>query len=311
MQGLFRKNCDGWLAFGLNPERIDVAHIVRAAEARPQLLRLDSYARGADDAKALTALRKQGKLQSFSCTTLLDVGSYQLAQVEAPNVPEAELVSAIRWSLKETLDYPVENATVAVARIPVEQVSGRPASVYAATVNNAVLAPRIQSFDAAGLDLQVVDIPEMAQRNVAALFEEPNRGLAFLHLDEAGGLLTITFRGELYAVRRVEVSAKQLVEANEERRAQMLERVMLELQRTLDNFDRQYGFISVAGLLVAAFPAVPELQPYLAENLYVPVRGMDLSVVCDFPSIPELRDVARQAQCLYVIGAALRTPGAV
>lgn len=309
MQGLFRKGRDGWLAFGFAPGRIDVAHAVRAAEVRPQLLRLDSYARGADDATSLAALRKQGKLQSFACTTFLDPGSYQLTQVEAPSVPEAELVSAIRWSLKETLDYPVENATVDVARIPVEQVSGRPAAVYAASVNNAVLAPRIQAFDAAGLDLRAVDIPEMAQRNVAALFEETNRGLAFLHLDESGGLLTITYHGELYAVRRIEVSAKQLAEANEERRAQMLERITLELQRTLDNFDRQYGFISVAGLMVAASPAVAELQPYLAENLYVPVRGMDLSVVCDFPSIPELRDAARQAQCLYVIGAALRTAG--
>lgn len=311
MQRFFRKNREGWLAFGLNPGRIDIAHVVRAAEARPQILRLDSYARGADDAKALTVLRKQGKLQSFCCTTLLDAGSYQLTQVEAPNVPETELVSAIRWSLKETLDYPVENATIAVAQIPVDQVSGRPVLVYTASVNNAVLAPRIHAFDAAGLDLQVVDVPEMAQRNVAALFEELNRGLAFLHLDESGGLLTITFRGDLYAVRRIEVSAKQLVEANEERRAQMLERVMLELQRTLDNFDRQYGFISVAGLMVATSPAVAELQPYLAENLYVPVRAMDLSTVCDFPSIPELRDVTRQAQCLFTIGAALRTPGVV
>ena len=84
---------------------------------------------------------------------------------------------------------------------------------------------------------------------------------------------------------------------------------MLELQRTLDNFDRQYGFVSVAGMVVTSYPEVPDLQPYLAENLYVPVRAMDLASVCDFPSLPELRDPARQAQCLYAIGAALRTPG--
>lgn len=306
----FGKNRDGWLAFGLHAGRIDVAHVVRATDSRPQLLRLDSYARGGDDAKALATLRKHEKLQAYACTTLLDAGSYQLAQVDAPNVPESELVSALRWNLKELLDYPVENATVAAVRIPVDQASGRPPSLFAVAVNNAILAPRIQAFDGAKLDLQAVDIPEMAQRNVAALFEEANRGLAFLRLDETGGLLTITYRGELYAVRRIEVSAQQLAQANEERQSQMLERIMLELQRTLDNFDRQYGFISVAGMVVATSPPVAELQPYLAENLYVSVREMDLAAVCDFPAIPELRDAARQAECLPVIGAALRTPGA-
>lgn len=299
---------DGWLAFGLSAGRIDVAHVVRPDGGRPQIRMLDSYARGGDDAQALAALRKRLKLQRFRCTTFLDVGVYQFSQVDAPNVPDEELASALRWSLKELLDYPVENATVDAVRIPVEQSSSRQPALFAVAANNALLAPRIQSFDVAGLDLQAVDVPEMAQRNVAALFEEQNRGLAFLHLNETGGLLTITYRGELYAVRRIDLSAKQLAEAGDERRAQLLERVMLELQRTLDNFDRQYGFVSVAGMVVSTCPEVPELLPYLAENLYVPVRAMDLSAVCDFPSIPELRNAERQAQCLHVIGAALRTP---
>jgi MSHA biogenesis protein MshI len=64
-------------------------------------------------------------------------------------------------------------------------------------------------------------------------------------------------------------------------------------------------------MTIATCPVVPELQSYLAENLYVPVQAMDLATVCDFPSIPELRDLARQAQCLPAIGAALRTPESV
>lgn len=99
--------------------------------------------------------------------------------MEAPAVPEAELVSALRWSIKETLNYPVENATIDVIRIPSEQTSGRTPSVMAVAANNAVLGPCIQAFDQSGLDLKAVDVFEMAQRNVAALFEEEGRGLAF------------------------------------------------------------------------------------------------------------------------------------
>ena len=39
--------------------------------------------------------------------------------------------------------------------------------------------------------LDAVDIPELAQRNVAALLEDQNRGLAFLRIDETGMMLTL------------------------------------------------------------------------------------------------------------------------
>jgi hypothetical protein len=38
----------------------------------------------------------------------------------------------------------------------------------------------------------------------------------------------------------------------------------------------------------------------------VPVALLYLSEVIDFPGIPELHEHARQAQCLQMIGAALR-----
>lgn len=291
-------------------DRIDLAHVVREAQGRPEIRLLESFRGDPDQTAALHRLRAARQLGNYACTTLLPAGDYHLAQMETPPVPPEERADALRWRFKEMVDFPVEGASIGVIDIPVEGGSTRQSMVYAVAASGAVVGPLMQRYDAAKLNLEVIDIPELAQRNVAALFETENRGLAFLHLDESGGLLTITYRGELYAVRRIEVSAAQLADADAERRSQLLERVMLELQRTLDNFDRQYNFISVVGMTVATSPEVPELLPYLAENLYVPVQTMDLAGVCDFPAIPELRDVTRQAQCLPAIGAALRTPGA-
>jgi MSHA biogenesis protein MshI len=120
-------------------------------------------------------------------------------------------------------------------------------------------------------------------------------------------MLTLTFHGELIALRRVEVSAAQLTEGNDERRAQVIERLVLELQRSLDNFDRQYSYIPVSKLMVAAYPPVENLAAALGENLYVPVHEMDLAQVMDFPAVPELRALPHQAMSLLAIGAALRT----
>ena len=146
-------------------------------------------------------------------------------------------------------------------------------------------------------------------RNVAALLEDENRGLAFLRIDETGMMLTLTFRGELIAVRRGEVTSLQLNGTDPEQRERVKERLVLELQRSLDNFDRQYSHIPISKVVVATFPLVEDLVSDLGESTYVPVREMDLATAVDFPTVPELRDPQCQAKYLLAIGAALRTAG--
>lgn len=308
MRGLFKGNQDGWLAIGLFPGRIDVAQVVCSAGASPRLLRLESYARGDDDAKALAALRKRAGLGGGRCTTILAFGDYQLVQVEAPSVPDAELVSAVRWSVKENLDFPVESATVDVARIPT-QSAGRAPSLFVVAANNALLAPRIQAFDAARLDLRVIDIPEMAQRNVAALVEETNRGLAMLTFDASGGLLTFTHGGELYLARRIEITSEQLATTDVERRAAYFERIGLELQRSLDNFERMYSSISVSKVMLGPGTIADELAAFLRDYVYVAVEILDLPKVIDCEGVPEIRQPDLQAERFLLIGAALREAG--
>lgn len=297
----------GWLAVVPLRDRIDLAHVVRQPGRRPEITLLESFRHESLLAEDLGRLRAAKKLARFRCTTLLAPGQYHLAPFEAPPVPAEERADALRWQFKDLVDFPVEGASIGVIDIPVEGGGARKPTVFAAAASAATVASVMADFARARLSLAAIDLPELAQRNVAALFETENRGLAFLHLDEGGGLLTITYRGELYAVRRMEVGTTQLLEAAAERRAQLMERMMLELQRTLDNFDRQFSFISITEVLVAVSPEVEELVPYLAQNLYLPVKGMDLAAVCDFPAVPELKDPSRQAQCLPAIGAALRS----
>ena len=244
-------------------------------------------------------------LKRYRCASLLGESQYRMAQLESPAVPLDERIQALRWRLKDMVDFPVEGAAVAVADIPTE--GGRQANVFAVIAPQSVVAERMAAFHAARVPLEAIDIPEMAVRNVAALFEESNRGLAFLVMQAGESLLTISFGGELYLARRIEVSAQGLADADVERRQQMLERLALELQRTLDNFDRQYGFISVSRLLVCSEFDTDGTVAALGQNLYLPVQAANLSAVASFDGIPELRSSERQAQSLLAIGAALRS----
>lgn len=302
------KGENGWLAVVPRAGRIDVARVEWRRDSLPAVLQMDSWQPGASLGESIKALVAARKLRNCRTTTLLDPGRYHLAQFELPPVPPAERAEALRWQFKDAVDFPIDTASIDVLDIPLEGNAARQPMVYAVAAGQAAVQPLMIAFADGRLPLEAIDIPELAQRNVAALFEQENRGLAFLALDEGGGLLTITYRGELYAARRIEVSASQLAEAASDRRDALQERVMLEVQRTLDNFDRQYSFISVAALRVASSPAVEGLAACLADNLYVPVKGADLGEVFDFSAVPELRgNPALQARYLPALGAALRS----
>ena len=298
---------EGWMSVALAADRMDFAHIRRREGKKPEVQVLFSYKRTDDDQEALRRLRKELKLANYRCTNLLRVGEYQMLQVEPPDMPAAEMKDALRWRIKDMLNYPVEAATIDVLEIPADTGSqGRNKQAFAVAANNALLAPRVELFDAAKVPLTAIDVPELAQRNISALFEEENRGLALLGFDESGAMLTFTFRGELYATRHTDIPLSQLEQSEGERRDQLFERIALEAQRSLDNFDRLNGHISVTRLLVSALPAVPGFVDYLRDYLSLPVVELDLADVLDFPSVPELAQATRQTQCLKVLGAALR-----
>ena len=127
-----------------------------------------------------------------------------------------------------------------------------------------------------------------------------------MRIDESGLMLTLTFRGELIAVRRGEMTSLQLNDGDEDQRRRVKERLVLEVQRSLDNFDRQYSHIPISKVVLACYPDVENLAAELGENTYVPVKAMDLSGVMNFPSVPELKNPQFQAKHLLAIGAALR-----
>ena len=308
MQPLWRpKLHEGWMSVALAADRMDFAHIRRREGKKPEVQLLYSYKRTADDLEALRRLRKELKLAQYRCTNLLRVGEYQLLQVEPPDMPAAEMKDALRWRIKDMLSYPVEAATIDVLEIPSDATAqGRTKQAFAVAANNALLAPRVELFDAVKVKLMAIDIPELAQRNISALFEEENRGLAMLTFDESGVMLTFTFHAELYATRHTDVPLSQLEQAEGERREQLFERIALEAQRSLDNFDRLNGHISVTRLLVSSLPGVPGFLDYLRDYLSLPVVELDLADVLDFPAVPELSQGLRQTQCLKVLGAALR-----
>ncbi len=296
----------GGFAVCINNHRVFLAQVKRGG-VMPQVQVCSFHSVDEVTPAALEKLRKDEQVGDFQFTTLLAPGEYQMLLVEAPNVPVDELKTAIRWRIKDSLNYHIDDATLDVLQIPVGRNAGeRPQSLYAIAAPNSTIQKRIELFENARIDLAVIDIPEMAQRNIAELFEQDGRGLALLAFDDNGGMLSFTAGGELYLARRIEVSLRQLQDADDVLRSQYLERLELELQRSMDYFSRQFHQVSVSRLLVSA-PDEAGLIERLSPDLDWPVEKLVLSEVLDISAVPELADSEYAAQAFYALGAALRS----
>ena len=294
-----------WLAMVLHRDGIVAASVSRGA-GKPAVM-LANFFPGQAGADALEKASKELHAADYRCTTVLGGGDYQIMTVEAPKVPPEERKAALRFRLKDILDFPVDDATFDLVEIPLDpNAAVRPQqSVFAVAARNGVVKARQAMFREARLELGTIDIPEMAQRNVSSLIEAEGRGVAMLSFDEDGGLLTVSWRGELYLSRRIDVTLAQLLDADHERKHQAFDKITLELQRSLDHFERQFSFISVARLVLAPSGA-RGLEEYLSGNLYTRVETLDLASLLDLARVPELLGASAQQRFFVAIGAALR-----
>jgi MSHA biogenesis protein MshI len=303
------KRNDCWLTIAFVGDGIAVASVRRVAGAKPRV-RFGSFFPGGVD--AFEKIGREQQSRNYQCSTVLGGSEYQIFAVDAPNVPAEELKTAMRWRLKDMLDFHIDDATIDVLDIPVDKTAAVRTShgMFAVAARNSVIEQRQGLFATAKIALSVIDIPEMAQRNISAMLEPEGRGLAMLSFDEHGGLLTVTFGGELYLSRRIGVTLAQLLDADHDKKHASFEKITLELQRSLDHFDRQFHSITLARLVLAP-SGVTGLEEYLSSNLYTPVVTMDLAEVLDLSAVPELAGAAQQQRFFLTLGAALRHEEAV
>jgi MSHA biogenesis protein MshI len=295
----------GWMAIALSEGELRFVHGRHNAAGKSAIARFGGAALEAK-AGAAEKLAKELRFDRYQCATLLRPGEYQMLVVEAPTVPQAELKSAIRWRIKDLLDYHVDDATVDVLDIPPEtDQAGRSHSMYAVAARNEVIKERVKAFETAHIPLTAIDIPEIAQRNISALHEIEGRGAALLYFNNQFGLLTISCRGELFLSRRIEIGLAQILGAAPDARAELFGRVVLELQRSFDHFDRQYRYVPVAKLLLGPEPEETGLYAHLKANLDMPVERVDLLDRLSFAGQGE-PDAATQWQLFHLIGASLR-----
>jgi len=301
-----RKTQPGWLALGMHRDRVDLVCVTRNGDSAPAIVLCDSFRMEGSEAHTLKRLSRSLKLERYRCTTLLSSAHYHLHHIDTPPVPPQEVKAAVRWRVKDLIDYPLEAATVEVLTVPADPgAPERDAGLYALTARTEAIETCARPFSESRTPLHAIDIPDLAQRNIAALFEPPDSGVAMLAFYEDEGILTFTRSGELLLSRHIDIPLDDLVQDGSGRQ-ERLERIGLEVQRSLDNFGYQYKHVEVSRLLLGPLPADVGLLAYLSSSLAVPVEPVELTRVMELAAVPQLQLTANQSQYFDLIGAALR-----
>jgi MSHA biogenesis protein MshI len=257
----------------------------------------------AEGADTLAAVMKNAGLPRLPVSAVLAAEDYQLALVEAPDVPPAELRAAMRWRLKDAIDFRVEDAVIDVFDVPSQSRGGHGRMMYAVAARraaverySAALAP-LSTFD-------VIDVPELCLRNLAAGLPAAAGGLALLHLGETTASVVLVRGTTFYFSRQMEMLASRKNSAGSDGAGVDSEGIELELQRSLDYYERHFDqppitriAISGAGLQAQA------LMESLNRDTGFEVTALDLTALmsCDV----SLESHAPPA-CWLAVGAALR-----
>ena len=230
---------------------------------------------------------------------MLDPSGYRLLLVEAPDVPPDELRAAVRWRVKDLIDFHVDDAVIDVFEMPPHARGGPRRMMYAVTAKAELVKHEIERIEGAGLKLDVVDIPELCLRNIATLLES-DRGAAFLYLSERRSTLLLVRQGVLYLARHIETGVATLADVGE-LRPELVAGLALEVRRSLDYFESHYEQTSIQQLHVSGLEAAD--REAIARELGLAVREVDLTTLFDTDDVlsPEL-----QRLCMPAIGAALR-----
>lgn len=297
----------GWIGCAPSGEHAALALVQRPEGGKP-VVRWTAHEAWAAPGPALRQLRRTRHLHRHRCVALLQRTQYQCITMDAPaDVPRSDWAAAVRWRLKDTVDYPVDTAAVDVLAVPEGTSYRAQAQLIAVAAAEAQVRPLIEQAADAGAPWQAIDIAETALRNLSALVEPADRAQALLHCQARHATLVVTYGGELLSTRQLELALALPDDADEALRTQAYDQAGLELQRTLDGIERAFGQVTLARLLVTPMPGVQRLCDHLAPLLYVPVAPLVLDEVLDLSAVPELlADPALLNRQLCAIGAALR-----
>jgi MSHA biogenesis protein MshI len=282
-----------------------LALVSRTADNKPSIDHCAVHA-GAELAPSLKAtLDRLGATRARTCA-VVDGDDYQVVQVEAPEVLPSEMRTAIRWRLRDAVNFNVDEAAIDVFEIPDPVRRTTAKMLFAVAARESAIQRLAATLKPVAKGFHAIDIPELCLRNLSALLPQDGKGVAMLALNQRFAQLVITRQGVMYLTRRID-TARAFNPHDRERNAEDVDAgaLALELQRSLDYYESHYDQAPVGDLVIApADERARRLANDLKNETSLRVSVLD---VRDLFIVQQSGEIVNDWPSLMALGAALRT----
>jgi MSHA biogenesis protein MshI len=276
-----------------------VAQVLEGAAGEKPVLAHCDYQEVPDEDAILRAARAIPN-RKLPTVFVLPSDKYSMLLVEAPEVPADELRAAVRWRVRDLIDFHIDDAVLDVFQMPGRRPGGHGQMMYAIAARSDGVQAAVDVAEDAGLRLKAIDILELSLRNIGLLLDKDERGIALMYLAENTGVMLIVRQGALYLARRLETGVRTLADAGE-LRSGLIDGLALEARRSLDYFESHFEQSSVPVIYTSGLK--PGDIDQMSGELGLRVRNIELGSLFE-TAVDYDDEISRR--CLPAIGAALR-----
>ncbi|KFZ31167.1 hypothetical protein IDSA_00055 [Pseudidiomarina salinarum] len=267
-----KKTSDIVLTFALSNESVGVV-ITQNNRDTPELIVSDSS--GKDDRQFADVINEL--LTKYSRYSRGDPGIilvlapslYQSVALERPKLPDEEIAAGLRYSLRDLVSLPPANIIADYYELPV-QLPGQN-KINAVVADRKLLTPIIEALQSTSDNILAVIAEEQA---VARLFEDQlSPAVVVYQSQQEPALLQVYRDGKLQVNRSVAALEKLSALSSEEMNMGALQPLSVEIQRSIDYFERQLRQRPVKEVVLALSTQPKKLvTDQLTEDLGVDIR---------------------------------------
>jgi len=225
-----------------------------------------------DFENTLSDFAEQQKVQG-QCQLILSASQYQIIQVNKPDVPENEIIGALKWQIKDLVSYSPEDMVLDYFYAPKQPDGTEKLNVICSSL--MVLKPLVDHLINEDIYLTTITVEEFAFARLLPFSEDAQLMLCQQPDEEI--FIIIVKQGRICFQRRLRGFAQIGSKSEEELSFGAIDSLSLEIQKSTDYFERQLKQSVIKAIQVIIPISCEEyLANKLAENTHLSVNTLAL-----------------------------------
>ncbi|WP_140048528.1 hypothetical protein [Thioflexithrix psekupsensis] len=235
------------------------------------------------------------------CVLVMPTSTYQLVRVEVPrDLNTAGISDLVTEQLQAKLTFDLSRVIFDFFEPPDYLNPDYSRWIYVVVTEKALIQNYTRPIVAAGFNLQAVDIPEMALRNLLALSPIYSENQGILWLDDYRSILILTHKQMICSIEFIALGRQHLLQNMPEQ----IPTLISTLEQSIYQYMQHFNLPRISQLMIApVVDDLPTLPHCLSQALHIPSQPLVLN---QWVRTENLSFPLTSADYFLVLGAALR-----